>query len=212
MFFYADQFLRHRHSYTIQNQRSNLSQKKDSWKNVHDSNESLWFFCLDRLLRIEYAFSHYIYLRSFHTGNQLVSFWYGVSLSETPFLSIYFFTVIINIFSVAHVPHHFSLFFFSRQHKHRRYCEWPGGSFFLHSGPPPGGLPPWGEGAPKTSFFMYIYMYIFTHAHLVTLQNVQRCCFLAFFLLIIYIFWSISSIHTTREDFWNPCTGDQQQV
>lgn len=123
-----------------------------------------------------------------------------------------FLPLLLIFFRSRTSPTTFLFFFFSRQHKHRRYCEWPGGSFFLHSGPPPGGLPPWGEGAPTHLFFMYIYMYIFTHAHLVTLQNVQRCCFLAFFLLIIYIFWSISSIHTTREDFWNPCTGDQQQV
>lgn len=163
MFFYADQFLRHRHSYTIQNQRSNLSQKKDSWKNVHDSNESLWFFCLDRLLRIEYAFSHYI--SPFFPHGQSAGFVLIWSfLIWNTFLSIYFFTVIINIFSVAHVPHHFSLFFFSRQHKHRRYCEWPGGSFFLHSGPPPGGLPPWGEGAP-THLFLCIYICIYLHMH-----------------------------------------------
>lgn len=154
-----------------------------------------------------------IYLRSFHTGNQLVSFWYGVSWSETPFLSIYFFTVIINIFRSRTSPTTFLFFsFLDNTNIEDTVSDQVAASSStadLHQG----GCRRGEKGAPKTSFFyVYIYMYIFTHAHLVTLQNVQRCCFLAFFLLIIYIFWSISSIHTTREDFWNPCTGDQQQV
>lgn len=137
--------------------------KKIHGKNVHDSNESLWFFCLDRLLRIKYAFSHYI--SSFFPHGQSAGFvliW-SFLIWNTFFIYLFIFYC-YQYFSVAHVPHHFSLFFFSRQHKHRRYCEWPGGSFFLHSGPPPGGLPPWGEGAP-THLFLCIYICIYLHMH-----------------------------------------------
>lgn len=182
MFFYADQFLWHRHSYTIQNQRSNLSQKKDSWKNVHDSNESLWFFCLDRLLRIEYAFSHYI--SPFFPHGQSAGFVLIWSfLIWNTFLSIYFFTVIINIFSVAHVPHHFSLFFSFLDNTNIEdtvsdQVAASSSTADLHQG----GCRRGEKGHQHIFFYVYIYVYIYT----CTLGNTSECskvllsCFLSF--------------------------------
>lgn len=123
-----------------------------------------------------------IYLRSFHTGNQLVSFWYGVSLSETPFYLFIFFTVIINIFRSRTSPTTFLFFsFLDNTNIEDTVSDQVAASSStadLHQG----GCRRGEKGHQHIFFYVYIYVYIYT----CTLGNTSECskvllsCFLSF--------------------------------
>lgn len=123
-----------------------------------------------------------IYLRSFHTGNQLVSFWYGVSWSETPSYLFIFLPLLLIFFRSRTSPTTFLFFsFLDNTNIEDTVSDQVAASSStadLHQG----GCRRGEKGHQHIFFYVYIYVYIYT----CTLGNTSECskvllsCFLSF--------------------------------